>query len=102
MDKLVSAAISEVRVLTASDLVCAEPAYICCLIITANASGVATANIYDGFSTAGKLLLPMASLQYFMNNVNFIVPIYCSNGIYVEVGSNVQGITVHYLRENVI
>ena len=86
-----------VQRLTASGRVCLGPCYIFSCGLTADSAGVATASIYDGAGSGGDLIINLGCITSDKDFRSFPVPFYLRKGLYVAVGSNVEGVTIQYL-----
>lgn len=76
--------------------VCQGGGFLLAASLTAD-GGNATADIYDGNNTTGRLLLPLAALQAYGVNHSLNWGRYFDQGLYVDVGANVGKITVTYI-----
>lgn len=50
--------------------------------------------LYDGENTTGKLITALVSQSVTGLSFNPPIPVYCKQGLYVDVGSNVTGIFI--------
>lgn len=73
------------------------PALIFSLTIHSDGSGEADAEIHDGTSIATGLLFDLYCVDEAMAQLTFSVPVICVKGIYVNIGTNCEAVTVHYL-----
>ena len=83
--------------ITADGQAYAKPAFLYAAHLTADTVGAATAVIRDGHGTTGDIKVDLAALTSSKDNRNFDPPIYCKKGIYVDVGSNVTSVIVHFI-----
>jgi len=61
------------------------------------ATGATTdSTVYNGTTAEGAVVFKLVANAAITRPVRFPVPIYCPNGLYVEVGSNVAGILVQW------
>ncbi len=79
------------------DVITNGPGFLVDAVIASNSGGVADAKLYDGYSTSGKLILPLACKDDDMESINIQVPIYYQQGLYINIGSNVGGVLLHWI-----
>ena len=69
-----------------------------CFLISANlvagAGGAATATLYDGHTTNGDVILDLSAPASTADDRTFPFPIYCDQGLYASLGSNVTSVIV--------
>jgi hypothetical protein len=58
----------------------------------------ATCDIYTGTDTTGKFLIGFVAAVMLTWEFRPMVPIYCNNGIYVDIGSDVTGVLVQWRK----
>lgn len=63
-------------------------------VITSNGVGEADATLYDGLNTSGRKILMICATDENMHSVRFNPPLPCSEGLYLDVGTNVDGVLV--------
>lgn len=80
---------------TVDSLVCKGP---CELVYVCLVPSGATTNsaIYDGLDTHGKKIIDLPAAAVTFAEFAPAVPLYCAQGLYVDVGSSVTGILVQY------
>ena len=84
------------RIETRSGLINPGPAYIISAHLVASSAGAATATIYDGHGTIGSLKANLTAPQSASDPRTFIPPIYCEQGIYLDVGLNVTSVSIQF------
>ena len=77
--------------------VCNRPVFLYAAHLVAGTGGVATAVIKDGHDTGGEAVVDLAALTSSCDARRFDPPIYLKKGLYVDVGSNVTSVLVHFL-----
>jgi hypothetical protein len=83
---------------TAVDLlVHGRPCFLYAAQLAAGTGGAATAVIRDGHDTGAEAVMDLAALTSSNDSRNFDPPIYLKKGLYIDVGSNVTSVLVHYL-----
>jgi hypothetical protein len=87
------------EIYAASGRVCQGPAYLFAVHLTANSSGVSTADVYDGHSTGGQKKVALSAFADGTDPRAFYPPILFNQGIYLDAGSNVDSVMVQYLRK---
>ncbi|RLG91226.1 hypothetical protein DRO34_04350 [Candidatus Bathyarchaeota archaeon] len=63
-------------------------------ILIATSGGTADVAIYDGVNTTGKKLCKLYAPASDIRGLHPRVPIFLENGLYIDVGSNVEGVLV--------
>ncbi len=81
----------------ASRRVCLTPCFLSHVSITPDAVGGATAKIYDGHGTAEGQVLDLGAVTSQQTEQHFDPPLFLQKGLYVEIGSNVVSVFVHYI-----
>jgi len=83
---------------TGSGVVSEKPCllYSICGVGVADATNVFT--IYDGQSTAGKVIMTLVSVAYNSDFRLFAAPLYFSKGIYVEFTTNGSEVTLQFMQ----
>lgn len=66
-------------------------------VIVSNGQGEATSTLYDGVNTAGRKLLTIKSVDKNMHSVRFADGIWCSEGLYLDIGDNVDGVLLGWM-----
>jgi len=84
---------------TADKKSCNRPCFLYAAHLTADAVGPATALIRDGHDSNGDIKLDLAALTSSKDNRNFDPPLYLKKGLYLDVGSNVTSVVVHFMPE---
>ena len=82
--------------ITVDTKVCARPALVSHICLTASSGGSATVLVYNGQNDGGKLTLALSALTSTHFNDDFDIPIYFPHGIYVDIGSNVTLFVIQY------
>lgn len=77
--------------------VCNRPVFLYAAHLVASTGGVATAVIKDGHDTGGEAVVYLAALTSSCDPRRFNPPIYLKKGLYVDVGSNVTAVLVHFM-----
>ena len=82
----------------ADGLLCPTPAFVFGLLITSDGSGEADALVYDGTSglATGKHISLFCGDEE-MIPLNWFPPLFFHQGIYVDIGTNVDCVLVQYL-----
>lgn len=57
-------------------------------------AAAADATLYDGENTTGRLIVTLKTAAATGHKFKPPVPVYCSKGLYVDIGSNVTGVFV--------
>lgn len=83
---------------TADKKVCNGPCFLYGAALVANTGGASTAVIRDGHDTSGEPVVDLACLTSSNDPRMFNPPIYLKRGLFVDVGSNVTSVMVHFLR----
>jgi len=74
-----------------------RPCFLYAAHLVATTGGAATAVIRDGHDTSGEAVVDLAALTSSCDPREFDPPIYLKKGLYVDVGSNVTAVLVHFL-----
>lgn len=77
--------------------ICNRPVFLYAAHLVASAGGVATAVIRDGHDTGGEPVVDLAALTSSCDPRRFDPPLYFKKGLYVDVGSNVTSVLVHFM-----
>ena len=77
--------------------VCNRPCFLYAAHLVAGSGGAATAVIRDGHDTGGETVVDLAALTSSNDPRKFDPPIYFKKGLYVDVGSNVTSVLVHFM-----
>lgn len=85
--------------MTADGIVCRGPCFLTHIIITSDSGGVADAAVYDGIDTSGKLYTGMRCKDDDTEECTPSPPAYFRQGIYVDIGSNVENVMVQYIQD---
>jgi hypothetical protein len=75
-----------------------RPCFLYGTCLVAGTGGVATAVIRDGHETASEAILDLAALTSSNDSRKFDPPLYLKKGMFVDVGSNVTSVFVHYMQ----
>ena len=86
--------------LTADQLVSKKACFVKHISLTTSTGGAATALVYDGWATTGKLKFSLSAVTSTYYCEDFSIPIYFNNGIYVDVGDNVALFTIQFKEES--
>lgn len=78
-------------------LVHSGPALIFSLTIHSDGGGEADADVYDGTSVERGLIADLYCVDESMAQLVFSPPVVVVKGIYVDIGTNCESVTVHYL-----
>lgn len=73
------------------------PALIFSLTIHSNGDGEADADVYDGESAGGRKQFDLYCADEVMAQLLFPTPVPFMQGIYIDIGTNCEAVTVHYL-----
>lgn len=82
---------------TVDRVVHAGPALVFSLTIHSDGGGEADADVYDGMSGGGSVKFDLYCADEEMDQLSFPVPVPFVRGIYVDIGTNCEAVTVHYL-----
>lgn len=82
---------------TVDSLVHRGPALIFSLTIHSNGDGEADADVYDNTSIEGNKKFDLYCADEEMDQLCFPVPVVFVRGIYIDIGTNCEAVTVHYL-----
>lgn len=82
---------------TADKKICNRPVFLYAAHLVAGTGGAATAVIRDGHDAGGEAVLDLAALTSSCDPRRFEPPIYLKKGLFVDVGSNVTAVLVHFL-----
>ncbi len=82
---------------TADKKVCNRPCFLYAAQLVGGTGGVSTAVIRDGHDTGGDSAVDLGATTSGNDSRNFDPPIYLKKGLYVDVGSNVTSVLVHFL-----
>ncbi len=77
--------------------VCNRPCFLYAAHLVAGAGGAATAVIRDGHDTGGEAVVDLAALTSSNDPRRFDPPIFFKKGLYVDIGSNVTSVLVHFM-----
>jgi hypothetical protein len=87
-------------VLTADALVTSHPCWLHAVFLNASAAGGDVA-VYEGQDAgSGRQILHQDGAANATNYVQFTPPVWCQRGLYVDVGSNVSQVTIHYTPQS--
>lgn len=73
------------------------PALIFSLTIHSDGGGEADADVYDGTSAEKGRIFDLYCVDEAMSQLVFPIPVVAVKGIYVDIGTNCESVTVHYL-----
>lgn len=83
-------------VLAADALVTTHPCWLHSALILASAAG-GDASIYEGQDTSsGRQIVPLKGPANESVQAVFDPPIWCERGLYLDVGSSITSVTLHY------
>ena len=82
---------------TLSTKICSTPAFIFALGIASDGTAEADAIVYDGQDASGRFHIHLYCVDEAMDWIVFSEPMYFRQGIYVDVGTNVEQVVVQYL-----
>ena len=85
---------------TADHIVSPGPAYLFAVHLVSNSTGVSTADVYDGHGTGGTNKVALSAFADGSDPRAFYPPIFCSQGIYLDCGSNVDSVMIQYMRKH--
>ena len=77
--------------------VCNRPCFLYAAHLVATTGGAATTVIRDGHDTGGETVVDLAALTSSNDPRKFDPPIFLKKGLYIDVGSNVTSVLVHYM-----
>jgi len=84
------------RSLTIDEMVNLGPSFVKHICIVASTGGAATTLVYDGIDTNGKLTLALSAIASTHFSDQFSIPVFFSNGIFVDIGSNVTLFVIQF------
>jgi hypothetical protein len=73
------------------------PALVFSLTIHSDGTAEADADVYDGVSAGGKVKFDLYCVDEAMAQLVFPTPVAFVTGIYIDIGTNCEAVTVHYL-----
>lgn len=73
------------------------PCFLSAAHLTASSGGAATAIVRDGHDTTGEAKIHLAALTSATDPRFFNPPLFFRRGLYIDVGSNVTSLLVHFL-----
>lgn len=82
---------------TADTVVHRGPALVFSLTIHSNGEGEADADVYDGFSSGGRKKQDLYCVDEAMAQLTFNPPVPYNQGIFIDIGTNCESVTVLYL-----
>jgi len=82
---------------TADRIVHRGPALVFSLTIHSDGGGEADADVYDNLSIEGHLKFDLYCVDEAMDQLVFPAPVVFVRGIYINIGTNCESVTVHYL-----
>lgn len=82
---------------TADKVVAEGPCEINRLHLVPSGASTGTA-VYDGASTEGTKIIGLVAATRTTHHTPFVPPIYCGQGIYIDIGTNVEGVLIQYRR----
>jgi hypothetical protein len=82
---------------TVDKTVSSHPCFLFACSLTAGTGGAATAVIRDGHETASDPKIDLAAITSNHDNRNYNPPLFLKTGLFVDVGSNVTSVLVHFL-----
>lgn len=74
------------------------PGWIRKLTLVANGTNATSAAFYDGHTTSGKHLITMRAPKNSTRSVDFETPFKVNQGLYVDVGTNIECVTAQYKK----
>lgn len=74
------------------------PCFVFNALISSDGGGEADALVYDGFGTDGKKRLDLYCVDEAMAQTPLFPPMYFRQGIYVDIGSNVEAVTIMFMQ----
>ncbi len=80
---------------TADQLITSKPCELACAYIVPSGA-VTDSYLYHGVSTQGQRIICLGSAVATIQGFNPAKPVFCPNGLYVDVGSNTTGIFVQW------
>lgn len=75
------------------------PGFLFCATISSDGGGEADAHVYDGNDTSGRLFQDLYAGDELSMQYHWYPPIYFRFGLYVDIGTNVDSVTLQYLVE---
>lgn len=87
----------QVERVTADRVVHYGPALIFAVAIASDGGGDADADLYDGQSADGKKLFDLYAVDEAFAQLTFPAPVPMQQGIYVDIGTNCESVTILYL-----
>lgn len=90
------ARISKVRA-TADGLISPTPCYLFAAVISSDGQGAADADVHDGHGTTSRFQLDLFAADTLSARYRFNPPLFFSRGLYLDVGSNVESVVLHFL-----
>ncbi len=84
--------------ITKAGIVSTFPLYLFGVHLAANSSGATTNTLYHGTGTFGAVDLNLNTLQSTSFSYSWLPPLFYENGLYLDVGSNLESAMFHFIR----
>ena len=84
----------------ASAQICSKPCFLFTVIECGSANATERLTIHDGHSTVGRVMIELSVTNTFDRQTRFRPPMYFAQGIYLDVDSNTEGVTFHFITED--
>ena len=82
---------------TSDQIVAQGPALVFSLVIASTGQAEADADVYDGLTVGGRPKFDLYCVDEAMAQLVFPTPCYFSEGIFVDLGTNCESVTVQYM-----
>lgn len=82
------------RNITVDSVITERDALLVAVYLTATAAGTATATVYNGVDTNGRKIHTLSTPASRSEKIEPVSPIRCDEGIFIDVGNNVEGVCV--------
>lgn len=84
------------RNLTADELLNLGPCWVKYIALSSNSSGIATVNVHNSQDTSGEVLLYLTTIDDDHSSDMFEIPVFFSQALYVNIGSNAASFIIQY------
>lgn len=83
---------------TADKVVCPRPCFLLDGMLTGDGGGASDCTIRNGHTSSADIKLKVRAVDDATQPFSLKRPVYMSSGLYVDVGSNVEGVFVQYFE----
>jgi len=86
-----------IETVTLDRIICNGPCYLFGHSIASDGGGEADALLYNGHSTNDPVFIHLDTLDEAAHQEMYFPPQYFNKGLYIDIGTNVAGVTVRYI-----